>query len=258
MNNIKYTIFNLNSGFKVEAIIYEGKHYICIAGKNYMKINEAAFLELKDKAINKSKFDTSIDLTDEIKASSEKVQNEIEKKFLLKKVPDKETLNNTYSYKDIKQFYLNMGDIELRARAKSNSKGNTAYIFTAKSKGLEKRPEFNYEELTEDDFAELQAHKVGSIIAKRRYEIPYIGGYNFEFDVYNEKLEELYTAEIEVNSEDDFSKLNIKSGLHLINNNLVLGNDVTKDKPYKNGSLAINGVPQTYFKPIEEEFEIHV
>lgn len=87
---------------------------------------------------------------------------EIERKFLIKKLPDNLT---SYKARKIEQAYL-CTDPVVRVR-----RDNDDYYLTYKSKGMIVREEYNLP-LTKEAYGHLLAKADGNIITKTRYEIP--------------------------------------------------------------------------------------
>ena len=118
---------------------------------------------------------------------------EIERKFLIKKLPD-----NLTSYKagKIEQAYL-CTDPVVRVR-----RDNDDYYLTYKSKGMIVREEYNLP-LTKEAYGHLLAKADGNIITKTRYEIPEKDNLTIELDVFEGKFDGLLLAEVEFASEEE-------------------------------------------------------
>lgn len=118
---------------------------------------------------------------------------EIERKFLIKKLPD-----NLASYKarKIEQAYL-CTDPVVRVR-----RDNGDYYLTYKSKGMIVREEYNLP-LTKEAYGHLLTKADGNIITKTRYEIPEKNNLTIELDVFEGKFDGLLLAEVEFASEED-------------------------------------------------------
>ena len=118
---------------------------------------------------------------------------EIERKFLIKKLP-----NNLTSYKarKIEQAYL-CTDPVVRVR-----RDNDVYYLTYKSKGMIVREEYNLP-LTKEAYGHLLAKADGNIITKTRYEIPEKDNLTIELDVFEGKFDGLLLAEVEFASEEE-------------------------------------------------------
>ena len=89
---------------------------------------------------------------------------EIERKFLVKEIPDK---LDTFERIDMTQGYLNTNPV-VRIR-----KENDDYVLTYKGSGLLSRSEYNLP-LNEESFNHLIKKCDGIIISKSRYKICYI------------------------------------------------------------------------------------
>lgn len=118
---------------------------------------------------------------------------EIERKFLIKKLPDNLT---SYKARKIEQAYL-CTDPVVRVR-----RDNDDYYLTYKSKGMIVREEYNLP-LTKDAYGHLLAKADGNIITKTRYEIPEKDNLTIELDVFEGKFDGLLLAEVEFASEEE-------------------------------------------------------
>ena len=118
---------------------------------------------------------------------------EIERKFLIKKLPDNLT---SYKARQIEQAYL-CTDPVVRVR-----RDNDDYYLTYKSKGMIVREEYNLP-LTKEAYGHLLAKADGNIITKTRYEIPEKDNLTIELDVFEGKFDGLLLAEVEFASEEE-------------------------------------------------------
>lgn len=118
---------------------------------------------------------------------------EIERKFLIKKLPDNLT---SYKARKIEQAYL-CTDPVVRVR-----RDNDDYYLTYKSKGMIVREEYNLP-LTKEAYGHLLAKADGNIITKTRYEIPEKDNLTIEFDVFEGKFDGLLLAKVEFASEEE-------------------------------------------------------
>ncbi|KTR06801.1 adenylate cyclase [Aureimonas ureilytica] len=149
---------------------------------------------------------------------------EIERKFLLsgdgwRAAADEGT--------DIRQFYLAIREgLTVRARIKGEAKA----LLTIKSGVGMTRGEYEYE-IPLADARELEAVRVGSLIAKRRFRVP-LGALVVEVDCFSGDLAPLVLAEIELPAED-----------HAVDLPDWLGEEVTEDGRYTNAALAMAGRP---------------
>lgn len=117
---------------------------------------------------------------------------EIERKFLLKSLPD--NLEN-YSFHQIEQGYLNTDPV-IRIRREDEK-----YYLTYKSKGLLAREEYNLP-LTKDAYTHLLPKIDGNLIRKKRYLIPLDSKLTVELDVFEGDLAPLILAEVEFPTEE--------------------------------------------------------
>lgn len=118
---------------------------------------------------------------------------EIERKFLIRKLPDNLT---SYKARKIEQAYL-CTDPVVRVR-----RDNDVYYLTYKSKGMIVREEYNLP-LTKEAYGHLLAKADGNIITKTRYEIPEKDNLTIELDVFEGKFDGLLLAEVEFSSEEE-------------------------------------------------------
>ena len=118
---------------------------------------------------------------------------EIERKFLIKKLPDNLT---SYKARKIEQAYL-CTDPVVRVR-----RDNDDYYLTYKSKGMIVREEYNLP-LTKEAYGHLLAKADGNIITKTRYEIPEKDNLTIELDVFEGNFDGLLLAEVEFASEEE-------------------------------------------------------
>ena len=118
---------------------------------------------------------------------------EIERKFLIKKLPDNLT---SYKARKIEQAYL-CTDPVVRVR-----RDNDVYYLTYKSKGMIVREEYNLP-LTKEAYRHLLAKADGNIITKTRYEIPEKDNLTIELDVFEGKFDGLLLADVEFASEEE-------------------------------------------------------
>ena len=155
---------------------------------------------------------------------------EIERKFLLKAMPDKEPSEVI----KIEQFYLkNSSGIWERARSWNSNKNGMKYIHTVKksiSKGVNLEDEYL---MTEDEFdkfkTQCQYAKESKYISKERWIYP-DGNLYWEVDMFNSG-HHLIVAEIEIPTKR--FKVNIPD---FIAEKLLL--EVTEYKQFSNRSLS--------------------
>jgi len=144
---------------------------------------------------------------------------EIERKYLVKKLPK---LDN-YSFADFEQSYISTNPV-IRLR----SINHRDYILTVKSKGYLSREEFELP-LTEEQYVNLLLKAEGNIISKRRYFIPLENGLTAELDVYHKNLKNLFTVEVEFDTEEQAKSFIAPDWF---------GEDITYNPAYKNSSLS--------------------
>lgn len=143
---------------------------------------------------------------------------EIERKFLVK---DKSYKNLAIKIERIKQGYLSrVPERTVRVR----TKGEHGYL-TIKGKNVGAvRPEFEYE-IPYNEAIEMLKLCEQPIIEKIRYEVP-IQGYIWEIDEFMGRADNLITAEIELESENDNPEIPD-----------FIGIEVTGDPQYYNSNL---------------------
>lgn len=151
---------------------------------------------------------------------------EIERKFLIKKIPDL----SKYPCKKLVQGYL-CTDPTVRVR---NEGGE--YLLTYKSKGVEmmSREEYNLP-LNKEAFENMIKKVDGNIISKTRYYIPL--GPNekgneltLELDVFDEPFAPLLFGEVEFETVEEAKSFAIPDWF---------GEDVTQNREYYNSHLAM-------------------
>lgn len=150
---------------------------------------------------------------------------EIEHKYLLKALPE-----GLINGQDIRQGYLSAGDPEVRVR----QLGSRYFVTKKAGSGLSR--EETEAEVTEQVFNILWPATEGKRIEKTRYSIAAPDGTIWELDDYRGNLAGLFTAEVELSSEES-----VPQQPELLEN-LVIA-DVTTDARYKNKKLATQGMP---------------
>ena len=147
---------------------------------------------------------------------------EIERKFLVKKLPDD---LSKYNCIEMEQGYLNTAPV-VRVRRE-----NDDYVLTYKGDGLMARREENLP-LNKDSFNNLLSKCDGRIISKTRYLIPLEDEYKdlvAELDVFHKDLDGLIVVEVEFAAIDDANSFNPPEWF---------GADVTMDGKYHNSYLS--------------------
>jgi adenylate cyclase len=151
---------------------------------------------------------------------------EIERKFLIKDLP----LNlEEFMSEEISQGYV---EIEPNGSEKRVRDKEGRFFYTEKSGGDVIRDE-EEREITREEYDAYWKETEGKRIKKTRYYIPY-KDCKIELDIYYDKLAGLFSAEVEFKTKEE-------------SDNFIppawFGEEVTKDKRYKNKSLAVNGLP---------------
>ena len=156
-----------------------------------------------------------------IRSSMENI--EIERKFLVKEIPDK---LDTFERIDMTQGYLNTNPV-VRIR-----KENDDYVLTYKGSGLLSRSEYNLP-LNEESFNHLIKKCDGIIISKSRYKIPLKNNLIAELDIFKGDLDSLKLVEVEFDS--------VKEADNFIPPEWF-GADVTTDGRYHNSYISKHGL----------------
>jgi adenylate cyclase len=151
----------------------------------------------------------------------EAANREIERKFLVRKLPDGLT---NYPSAEISQGYLVSLDDGLQVRLR---KSGERYSLTFK-RGVGNVREEREIELTAEQFNALWPATEGKRLVKTRSEIPF-GDRVVEIDVYHGKHEGLVVAEVEFDEEKAAKNFHPPDWL---------GDDVTGDPRYSNQLLA--------------------
>lgn len=141
---------------------------------------------------------------------------EIERKFLIKELPDLEK----YDYVEIEQGYLCTHPV-VRIRKK-----NGKYILTYKGSGLLAHEEIEAA-LTEEAYNHLAEKIDGYLITKRRYLIP-LDPYTIELDVFAGHMDGLIMAEVEFPTVEEADAFTAPDWF---------GDDVTNDRRYHNSEM---------------------
>jgi CYTH domain-containing protein len=152
---------------------------------------------------------------------------EIEKKFLVKKLP---VDINKYQHHEILQGYISEPDDSITVRLR---KYGDKYFKTLKKKGLESRLE-NETEISQKDFETDWHLTADKRIRKIRYIIPY-DKYLIELDIFKDNLEGLILAEVEFSSIKECNSFTPPDWF---------GDDVTSDPKFSNSYLAKFGLSE--------------
>lgn len=158
---------------------------------------------------------------------------EIEKKYLILDEGKGQIMDFVKGVKpiDIKQNYISITDEEeVRVRIEKINSYKNKYTFTKKIGNGLSREEIEHE-INQKEFSQvMNSLKDKEPIHKHRYKVEY-KGFVFEVDIYqNKELNDLIVVEVELESENEVSKLEsiLPSFIH---------NDVTEDKQFKNKNL---------------------
>jgi adenylate cyclase len=149
------------------------------------------------------------------------MDREIERKFLVRKLPDGLT---SYPHAEISQGYLVSMDDGRQVRLR---KSGERYSLTYK-RGIGNVREEREIELSADQFNALWPATEGKRLVKTRYEIPF-GDRVVEIDVYHGRHEGLVVAEVEFDAEAAAKNFQPPDWL---------GDDVTGNPRYSNQLLA--------------------
>lgn len=142
---------------------------------------------------------------------------EIERKFTVKAMPDL----SSYKFLSLEQGYLSTNPV-VRVRKEDDN-----YYLTYKGSGFIEREEYNLP-LNEESYYHLIQKADGTVIAKKRYLIPY-DKYTIELDVFEGKLAPLVIAEVEFDSLSEADSFRPPSWF---------GEDVTFNPEYSNSNLS--------------------
>lgn len=143
---------------------------------------------------------------------------EIERKFLLKKLPAN---LSEYKCKEIAQGYLNTKPV-VRIR-----RSDDEYYLTYKGGGLMVREEYNLP-LNKEAFNHLREKIDGRLIEKTRYLIPLSDKLTAELDVFHGDLAPLTLVEVEFETVEDANSFTAPDWF---------GEDVTNDGRYHNSNM---------------------
>jgi CYTH domain-containing protein len=156
------------------------------------------------------------------------MSQEIERKFLVKKIPPG---LDDFPHVKLSQVYIESSnkDLEHRVRRQGDK-----YFYTIKTQGGMVRREDD-KEIPQKDFEKLW-HSVGPTgkIEKTRYFVPY-DGKTIDLDVYEDRLFGLVVAEVEFPSLIEAKRFIAPEWF---------GTEVTEDKRYRNKNLAEYGFPK--------------
>ena len=141
---------------------------------------------------------------------------EIERKFLIKELPDL----SKYKFTEIEQGYLSTQPV-VRIRKKGDK-----YILTYKGSGLMAREEIEAN-ISEEGYKHLAEKIDGNLITKKRYFIP-LDPYTIELDIFEGHMAGLIMAEVEFPDEEEANSFTPPAWF---------GEDVTNDRRYHNSNM---------------------
>lgn len=146
---------------------------------------------------------------------------EIERKFLVKKLPDN---LDKCKYHIIEQGYLSSDAPVVRVRRQDDE-----YYMTYKGAGLMAREEYNLP-LTKEVYDHLLTKADGNIIRKKRYLVPIEGTeLTVELDIFDKPFSPLIVAEVEFGSIEEAESFELLDWF---------SEDVTNDNQYHNSNMA--------------------
>lgn len=156
-----------------------------------------------------------------------KPQTEIERKFLVDRLPDPESLT---APTPIDQGYVAAGSdgTEVRLRRK----GDRFYQTIKQGQGLSRLQ--TEVVLSESQFEAIWPLTEGRRVRKDRHQIPF-GQFVIELDVFHGPLEGLVLAEVEFKSVEQAARFQPPEWF---------GEEVTNDSHYRNRNLALMGMPE--------------
>ena len=166
---------------------------------------------------------------------------EIERKFLIKKLP--ETLDlSKYTKKDIEQVYLYIDELSIIRIRKVTIKNSIKYTYTVKTgkKGISNQ---EYEvEISEEQYKRLYNNRNINyiILNKTRYIIPYINKLNIELDIFSQEYDGLIFAEIEYESENQAKEIKVPDWFGTDISNSITNSDLASKKNILKDNALIN------------------
>ena len=151
---------------------------------------------------------------------------EIERKFLVRKVPDN---LEQYPHSSLTQSYISREPV-IRLR-KIQREEETSFVLTVKSGGLAVRQEFELG-LQEAEYERLFQKVEGRVLQKVRYIIPLEDGYMAELDRFEGELSGLWLVEVEFPSVEAMNEFKPPEWF---------GEDVSGSAQYHNSVLSGGG-----------------
>lgn len=175
----------------------------------------------------------------------EKLQDEIERKFLIKDINLlKEILNKSSEIQEIEQFYLSGKPTTVRYRIVNNEYAIECYKGKKSEDGLS-NPEKEYN-CSMEKAKELREFSMGTLF-KTRYKIV-SDGKVFEFDIYKGNLNGLIVAEVEFKTKKEALNFKLPDWFKV-----VVEREVTEDNNYSNFNLAVNGFKNINQKSVQNK-----
>lgn len=171
------------------------------------------------------------------KSSNYKMSQEIERKFLVKALPEN---LDTLSFEKIMQGYLAIDNDELEVRFRK--KGDKYFQTIKQGNGLN-REEIEIQ-LTKEQFVNFWPLTEGRRIIKRRYEIPY-QEYTVELDIYEDRFNGMVACEVEFGSEVEAYSFEPPDWF---------GSEVTEEYSLQNNRLAMYGIDEK----ITQKYDINL
>lgn len=153
---------------------------------------------------------------------------EIERKFLLNKLPDHLECFECYT---LEQAYIATNPvIRIRKKMWTAAEGiqKSAYILTIKSGGLMVREEYEIN-ITDEGYENLSKKAEGNVITKNRYIIPLEDELKLELDIFKGVFEGLIIGEVEFPDEDTAQKYTPPE---------YISAEVTFDRRFSNSAMS--------------------
>lgn len=164
----------------------------------------------------------------------ELTSKEIEKKYLLKGLPDLKQFARVVRVYQLQGYLIAEGTVEQRLRRAVVENGPTEYFHTVKGDGTVSRSEYEDPNLHEWAFEALWSRIVGNPIEKTRHLALWEGAV-YEIDRYQQPGE-MFVVEVNFSSEDEASAFIKPEWM----NDAI---DVTCDKRFKAKNIARFGIP---------------
>lgn len=164
----------------------------------------------------------------------ELTSKEIEKKFLLRELPDLSQFQRVVRVFQRQGYLIAKDDVEQRLRRAAVENGPIEYFHTVKGDGTVSRSEYEDPNLHEWAFEALWGHIVGHPIEKIRH-LSLWQGVIYEIDHYQQPGQ-MFVVEANFSSEDEAAAFVLPEWMA----NAI---DVTDDKRFKAKNIARNGIP---------------